>query len=297
MMNWKHKALDLAPARLLNKSTGFRRQLLDLEASPYVATARFRRTLEQHWHTLSDDEKRNVFMFAEWCVRQFDSRFRDGARDEFYAPLFDHRERDWADGVPWLSPFIIAQCWPLWETRLTSDELIRLQGLIAVRTETRYALVIVATQIINHTVPRRPPLSDMNVQLTVQIEYGDSPGSVGQVWYWEGVLPENWEWEVSEYLSQGVHAGLATVEQPLPNKGLDFIIALTSVQPPITAETSAEDVRQFGEVLFGLVMGAVISLWRGTLAMGFTPMNDTYRDLSEHLWRSALRKGQDARGN
>lgn len=297
-MSWRHKALDLAPSRLLDKSTGFRRQLLDVDASPRVVTERFRRTLEQHWKTLSDDEKRNVFMFAEWCLRQFDSRFRDGAYDGFYAPLFDNRERNWADIVPWLSPFIIAHCWPLWEARLTPDELTLLQEMIATRTETRYAFVSMATQTVNHTVPRRPPLSDLNIQLTVQMEHpAVYPSGMGVGWYWEGLLPEKWEWEVSEYLSQGVHAGLETVEQPLPDKGLDFIIALTSVQPPITTETSSEDIRQFGEVLFGLVMGAVISLWRGTLAMGFTPMNDTYRDLSENLWRSALRKGQDARGN
>ncbi len=70
-------------------------------------------------HVAGDDVTlRKIYGFAAWCLQQ---RRRAGdlynaACVAFYEHLFDRRE-DWAAVLPWLSPAVIDECWPLWEAR------------------------------------------------------------------------------------------------------------------------------------------------------------------------------------
>jgi len=79
-----------------------------------------------------------IYGYAEWCLRRKEQEFWNAAGVSFYEHLFDRRE-DWEQVVPWLSPFVIENCWGLWEARSPRFvDIDVLRAMIAERTVMRY---------------------------------------------------------------------------------------------------------------------------------------------------------------
>jgi hypothetical protein len=58
---------------------------------------------------------------AEWCLHQESKEFWNAAGLCFYESLFDEQDQ-WEDVIPWLSPYVVAECSCLWETRLGAEK-------------------------------------------------------------------------------------------------------------------------------------------------------------------------------
>lgn len=57
-----------------------------------------------------------IYEFGEWCLRQKEGHLSNAAAVSFYEHLFDHPiDGDCFYSVPYLTPFVIHQCLPLWE--------------------------------------------------------------------------------------------------------------------------------------------------------------------------------------
>jgi hypothetical protein len=86
-------------------------------------------------HDSGDTElARRIYDFAEWCLNQTTGDLSNAAGVAFYEHLFDSK-RHWVDAIRWLSPDVIAVCRPLWEARLSPEEMSDLRKLL--RTERR----------------------------------------------------------------------------------------------------------------------------------------------------------------
>jgi hypothetical protein len=78
-----------------------------------------------------------IYFFCEWCLVHPDREIWNAAAVGFWEHLFD----DWLarfHAIPYLSPRVIADIWPLWEWRLSADQLVEVTQLLARRTETRF---------------------------------------------------------------------------------------------------------------------------------------------------------------
>jgi hypothetical protein len=65
----------------------------------------------------NEDALFRVYGFAEWCLHQKSKDLWNPAGVCFYENLFDEQDK-WDDVIPWLSPYVIAECSNLWEARL-----------------------------------------------------------------------------------------------------------------------------------------------------------------------------------
>lgn len=270
---FRFKALDAFPH--------LRRVILDEATTPRVFlpyVARFERKAKDV------KARRNLFAFAEWCVRRDEPDVREAARTMFYAPLFDERYGDWSEVVAWLSPFVVELNWQLWEARLTEAEMVRLRELLTNRTEVRYVRATIATQTTECTFPRSPPLPDITIRLSMHLEIPSPTGpGIGIGPSTTDVLPEEWDFEVFEYIIEAVHAGLHAVEHPLPDEGMDFIVTSLSLHPRIGATTSEDDVRRAFELVYSVTRGLVVSLLGGMVASRLPPVQEATGHLPS-LW-------------
>ena len=110
MAVWRRKALAAFP--------GLRRELHDREYTYYQLYFDLL-PMVRDAHAASDEATlRQIYDFAEWCPRQGRraSDLYNAVCVAFYEHLFD-RPEDWAAVIPWLSPAVVDECWPLWESR------------------------------------------------------------------------------------------------------------------------------------------------------------------------------------
>jgi hypothetical protein len=84
------------------------------------------------------DALRRTYGFAQWCHHQRRGSELPNAVDvAFYEHLFD----DWSlreQIVPWLSPHVSQDVWPLWQARLNEPKLSELRGLLDAHAAPRW---------------------------------------------------------------------------------------------------------------------------------------------------------------
>jgi hypothetical protein len=83
-------------------------------------------------HQAYDTEKlRRIYGFAEWCFEQKAKDMWNAAGVAFYEHAFDGPRSLWEQVVRWLPPRVVRDCWGLWEWRLSAEDLITVQRLLA----------------------------------------------------------------------------------------------------------------------------------------------------------------------
>jgi hypothetical protein len=129
MAAWRRRALELFP-QLGNElpRREFTIYMLYFDLLPMVRSA----------HDVNNEEElRRIYGFAEWCMRQKAENLWNSAAVCFYEHLFDIPEYR-TKVVSWLSPFVIEQCWGLWERRLTEAEIEEVKRLVEKRSAYLY---------------------------------------------------------------------------------------------------------------------------------------------------------------
>lgn len=129
MAAWRRRALRLFPQlRLDLQKSDYNYYMLFFDLLPMSREA----------HDANDVELlRHIYGFAEWCLQQKTKEPANAAAVAFFEHVLDHPGH-WSRVVPWLSPQVIAHCWPLWEARLSQDELKQVRQLIEDRREHFY---------------------------------------------------------------------------------------------------------------------------------------------------------------
>ena len=121
MAAWRRRALEYFPQ--------LGAELQDSEYSIYMLFFDLL-PMVRHAHDLGEAElARRIYEFAEWCLNQTTGDLSNAAGVAFYEHLFDsncHR----AETIRRLSPDVIATCRPLWEARLSEDEMAELRPLM-----------------------------------------------------------------------------------------------------------------------------------------------------------------------
>ena len=113
MSTWRRKALELFPT--------LRRELNDREYTIYML---YFDLLPMVREAHDEDDRnllRRIYGFAAWCFDQKAKDLWNSAAVAFYEHLFDQRKY-WSLVLPWLSPKVITECWPLWEFRLSAED-------------------------------------------------------------------------------------------------------------------------------------------------------------------------------
>lgn len=79
----------------------------------------------------------------------------------------------------------------------------------------------------------------------------------------EPPLPPPWDERIHRQIYDGVHAGVATVDSPLPTGGLRALITEVRIDPPLAPSAGASDVRAAAETVRSLTVATVGILWTG----------------------------------
>lgn len=121
MAAWRRKAVALFPELAEEFGEGeLGRYSVFFELLPFVREAHKR---------ADDDALRRVYGYAQWCHHQRrGSDLRNAVGTSFYEHLFD----DWSlrrSVLPWLSPAVRRDIWPLWAARLTAEQIAELHEL------------------------------------------------------------------------------------------------------------------------------------------------------------------------
>ncbi|MGI8856366.1 MAG: hypothetical protein ACR2JW_11495 [Thermomicrobiales bacterium] len=239
-----------------------------------------------------DTTRRDIFGFAEWCLRRHETDVHEAALQAFFAQLFDERFGDWSDIVTWLSPFVIERAWPLWEGRLSSEDRTKLESIIANRSEVRYQPIALITQTTEANFPRRPPLHDLQVRLSMQVECPTTYGSgLGISYDFHDRFPEEWDLELDTFISEAIkHSWVDFQEPAFYQNGIEFHIDLLSLRPDVEATTDERDVREVGEILYALTTSLVTSLCQGLLTFNLVTHDERRDRVSDWVMQLAARK-------
>lgn len=129
MSVWRRKALSLFPELKYDlHERSFSYYLLFFDLLPLAREA----------HLDNDQELLcKIYCFAEWCLRQ-PNDLGNAAAVAFYEHLFQSRKSIWHHIVPWLSPYVIKNCYVLWEYYHTPEEVKKIDKLFAARTKFFY---------------------------------------------------------------------------------------------------------------------------------------------------------------
>ena len=130
---------------------------------------------------------------------------------------------------------------------------------------------IVAEQTSRNRYRRPAPLPPREIELTVRLEIPEETGvDVGINSNFIPPLPPQWEDALQQRLSIGVHGGLASVGEPLPDGGIGVSITRLRVFPPLETDSSSDDIRRLGDALEALTAATVAALWAGSMSLGAT---------------------------
>ena len=130
MSVWRRKALALFPS-LKDELTGD-------SYTTYSLFMDLRRMVREAHHDNDEEMLRNIYCFAQWCLRQKSEDMWNAAGVSFYEHLFDDYRSGWHLIVPWLSPTVISDVSSLWELFHSEEELKQIHKLINERKSTRY---------------------------------------------------------------------------------------------------------------------------------------------------------------
>ena len=279
--DFRFKALALFP--------NLRRVILDDDATPYTflpLVARAERRAKD------DAARRDIFRFAEWCLRRHEPEVRDAISKKFFAQLFDDRFGDWSIIISWLSPFVLEEMWSLWEQRLSSDDRARLEAMIGNRSEVRYQPIAIAIQTMEATFPRRPPLPDVHVGLSMRVEFPASFGAgLGISYSFHEQFPDKWDLELDTFISEAIHHGFSRSEEPaLHHHGIAFHVDLLSLAPTIEETTDEQEVREIGEMLYVVAESLVTSLCQGLIVFNLVSRDESKSRVSDWIMPLAVRK-------
>jgi hypothetical protein len=75
--------------------------------------------------------------------------------------------------------------------------------------------------------------------------------------------PPAWDESIDQWLYDGVHAGLAAVEAPLPEHGIRVLITDLDFAPSLAAEPDRDALNSLGVIVQALAASTVKSLWAG----------------------------------
>lgn len=144
-----------------------------------------------------------------------------------------------------------------------------------------------ATQTTECTFPQPSPLPDVTIRLSMSLEVdADSSGGFGIGPVSEGLLPEEWSFEIFEYVIPAVHAALAVDDFPSPDSGVGFVVTQLTIHPSIEATTSEDDVHRICKMVYSVVWGTTLSLWNGWNAASLPVEIEATRH-SPSLWERA----------
>ncbi len=129
------------------------------------------------------------------------------------------------------------------------------------------AQAVIAEQTASTSYSRRFPLPPRQIEMTVRLEIPEEDGAdVGIQPFFTRDTPKRWEgWDdlVHQRLYDGVHAGLALVDAPLPDGGIGLKITRLRVSPSLASDTDEGDVQRLTDTLETLVASTVAALWTG----------------------------------
>lgn len=121
MAAWRRRAMEAFPE--------LRQELRDREFSVYMLFFELL-PLAREAHATSDTVTlKKIYGFAEWCLRQKAEALWNAAGVAFYEHVFDER-RLWKAVLPWLSPWVIDTCEPLWENMLETEQFTALKRML-----------------------------------------------------------------------------------------------------------------------------------------------------------------------
>ncbi len=127
MAVWRRKAIELFPTLSNELNDGeYSVYMLYFDLLPMVREAHDR---DDH------DLLKRIYGFAEWCLSQ-SGDLSNAAGVAFYEHLLDTVTIGRV--IPWLSPYAVEMCWPLWKARLDSAQLDRVAQMIKDRRKHHY---------------------------------------------------------------------------------------------------------------------------------------------------------------
>lgn len=107
-----------------------------------------------------------------------------------------------------------------------------------------------------------------------------------------GHVSEERDIEIGTFIVEGVHRGLRSEEQPLPDGGIDFHVQLVTLNPRISESAPLDEVREIGEALYAIAASLVASLWKGLIAVNLVPRNSSDQRVADWvLWLAQQKKG------
>jgi hypothetical protein len=121
MSVWRRKAVLLFPELKADSKGWSSVYQLFFDLLPF--------TLDSH-RLGNDSALFRAYGYAEWCLHQESKEFWNAAGLCFYENLFDQQDK-WDEVIPWLSPFVIAECSDIWQTHLGSAKFRLLKQKLA----------------------------------------------------------------------------------------------------------------------------------------------------------------------
>jgi hypothetical protein len=107
-------------------------------------------------------------------------------------------------------------------------------------------------------------LPGLEVQLALSLEIpGEAGVNVAIDLPYECSMSYEAQDTLNQYLYNGVHGGLASVDLPLPDEGVLVILTTLGLTPPPKESASEQELRRIGRLLQTLVRYSVATLWEG----------------------------------
>lgn len=129
--------------------------------------------------------------------------------------------------------------------------------------------VIAAEQTSRNRYWRPAPLPPRDVELTVRMQIPDDDDTdVGIHLDFSPPVPEQWGGVLDQRLFDGVHRGLASVDQPLPPGGISIQITTLRITPTLELDGDLAEVHRIGDMLEALTSATVAALWTGLISLG-----------------------------
>lgn len=137
---------------------------------------------------------------------------------------------------------------------------------------------MIAEQNVECIVYRQDSLPDIIVRLGVRVQVpvqGYNAGHSGVTIEYRAMPlePEDWHYTLTDRISDGVHAGIASVDAPLPMDGMRVIITYPSLYPVPASGPSEDEQMRFGELAERAVAGAIEVLWKAIIS--FDPVYES----------------------
>jgi hypothetical protein len=118
------------------------------------------------------------------------------------------------------------------------------------------------------------PAAEIAMTVRMEIPQPDwiDGGDVSTLLRYELTVPEQLQDQLHRALFDGVHAGFALIDSPLPEGGIHVEVSrLVIDRPQLETLVTGEDIRQVAMSLHNLVAWTVASLWQGLKTWSAAP--------------------------